>query len=130
MVFHLATFISSLKVASNFKSNSFLIVFTILNSKVLKILFFLGFIRGFIKNNNKIQIFLSHSLNSTNIRGCFLLSKLSSRVYFPSSLLKKQKLGKFFNINGFTLCSSNRGILTDVECLILGIGGEPLFFIF
>lgn len=114
--------------------NAKLLSVVVLNSKIviniLAILQRLGYIRYFkILNNNEIVVFLAYYRNQPGIRSISRVSKLSNRIYIDVKSLRN-RVSKASNTNGFYVLSTNKGILTDIEANLLGVGGEVLFEIY
>lgn len=128
---HTPSMLSSIKVASSFRLPSVDVYNSLLNKSILKKLFKLGYIRGFITltKPDRIRIFLRYSSGASAIRNCFLISRPSKRVFFNSKFLNHRKIRSFLEVNGFIICSTSLGILTDIESSLLGVGGEPICFI-
>lgn len=130
-MFHTSSMLSLLKIASSQGALSIDVFNSLLNKRILKKLFKLGYIRGFIalKSSPKIRVFIRYSSNRAAIRNCFLISRPSSRVYLTSKFLNQHRLKKFLEINGFLICSTSAGLLTDIEASLMGLGCEPICFI-
>ena len=128
---HLANFLSILKISLNAKLPNFSVIYSNQIFSILTLFFNLGYIQGFLPDSalKTIKVFLFYSFNSSPIRSCFLISKPSRRFYIKFTHLKKNKLNNFLYKNGFVIYSTSQGYMTDVEALILGIGGEPVLFI-
>lgn len=126
-----ADMLALIKIALNLKLPRIEISYSNLNLMILKKFFKLGYIRGFLVLGDKEKIIINfrYFSNRSIIRNCFLISKPSKKIYFKSSFLNQRRIKKFLEINGFLIYSTNLGILTDIESLMTGIGGEPICFI-
>ena len=97
------------------------------NLVILSILLKLGFISGFqLIDKREIIVFLSYYRNKPAIRKLQRISKSSHRIYFTLRELQNRST-LAYSQNGFFILSTTIGILTDVEALALGVGGEVLF---
>jgi ribosomal protein S8 len=127
-----ANFICSLKTACLNKVLSFVVK---KNKKVIYlclILEELGYISGFtILNSNYIKVNLKYYKNKSVIRTLNLFSKPSSRIYLKKKNIFGFRINSFIKNNNFTLFSSSfsKFFLTDIEMIMLGIGGEPVIVI-
>jgi ribosomal protein S8 len=106
----------------------------VLNSKIVKKILFaiwkLGFLSIFIIFNIKfLKVNLKYFFNYTVIRSFYPLSKPSSKFFIKIKTLQRIKFINQYLINGFALISTTRGIFTDIESLMLRLGGEPVAFI-
>lgn len=120
----LSNMLSIIKVGCNARH----LQVTVQNSKlcinVLKVLYKLGYIRGFIvKDKKNIIILLKYINNKPVIRSIAVISTPGRRTY-----IKHRKLEKFLakRDSGFLLLSTSKGILTDEESNMFKIGGEAL----
>jgi small subunit ribosomal protein S8 len=120
----LSNMLSIIKVGCNARH----LQVTVQNSKlcinVLKVLYKLGYIRGFIvKDKKNIIILLKYINNKPVIRSIAIISTPGRRTY-----IKHRKLEKFLakKDSGFLLLSTSKGVLTDEESNIFKIGGEAL----
>ena len=107
----------------------------VLNSNVVKkslfILYKLGFIRYFkILSFKYIKIYLKYYQgNNSVLRGVSSLSKPSLQFFIKFKNLQRYAFNNKFSINGFIICSTSRGLLTDIECVLTKTGGKALFFV-
>lgn len=120
----ISNMISIIKVACNAR----LLQVETQNSKIciniLKILYQLGYIRGFvIKNKKTVLILLKYKNNKPAIKNINVISTPGRRVYLGYRNLKSE-LGK--KDSGFFIVSSSKGIITDEESLMFNVGGEVL----
>lgn len=116
--------ISTIKVACNAR----ILQVDIQNSKVcinvLKILYQLGYIRGFvIKNKKIITVLLKYINNKPVIRNINVISTPGRRIFFGYRTLQSELKKKD---SGFFIISSSKGVITDEESLMLNVGGEVL----
>lgn len=120
----ISNMISTIKVACNVR----ILQVDIQNSKVcinvLKILYQLGYIRGFvIKNKKIITVLLKYINNKPVIRNINVISTPGRRVFFGYRTLQSELKKKD---SGFFIISSSKGVITDEESLMLNVGGEVL----
>lgn len=124
-----SNFVCSLKTACLNKVLSFVAK---KNKKVIYlclILEELGYIAGFtILNNIYIRVNLKYYRNKSVIRTLNLFSKPSSRNYLKKKNIFGFRINSFIKNNNFTLFSTSfsKFFLTDIEVIMLGIGGEPI----
>ena len=88
----------------------------------------LGYISGFcIINTKYLKVFLKYYRNKPVLRNLSFVSRPSSRVYFKKRQLKGWGISNHFKSNNFMLLRTNKSskLLTDIECMMLGTGGEP-----
>lgn len=99
-----------------------------LSIRILSILLELGYIGGFSvdKKNYKVYIFLKYSNRKSAIRQIYIINRPSKPVYIKKKSLFGAYLNNFNIQNGFMLISTSRGVVTDVEAHLLGIGGVPI----
>jgi small subunit ribosomal protein S8 len=93
----------------------------------LNILWDEGYILGYKNyqnNSNTIKIFLKYTQGKPVINSLKLVSKPGHRIYYSTKQIWKINSNKTFII--FT---TNKGLLTIVDCKKLKIGGEPLVVI-
>lgn len=89
----------------------------------------LGYISGFtILNSVYIKVNSKYYRNKSVIRTLNLFSKSSSRIYLKKKNVFGFKINSFIKNNNFTLFSTSfsKFFLTDIELIMLGIGGEPV----
>lgn len=120
--------ICSLKVACKNKVSSVLIK---KNKKVFRLCFALeelGYIAGFsLVGAQHIKVFLRYYRGAPAMRGLNIFSRSSSRIYLKKRNILGYRVGSFIKNNSFTLFFSSASpyLLTDIELLMLGSGGEP-----
>lgn len=93
----------------------------------LNILWDEGYILGYKNyqnNSNTIKIFLKYNQGKPVINSLKLASKPGHRIYYSVKQIWKINSNKTFII--FT---TNKGLLTIVDCKKLKVGGEPLVII-
>jgi small subunit ribosomal protein S8 len=93
----------------------------------LNILWDEGYILGYKNyqnNSNTIKIFLKYNQGKPVINSLKLVSKPGHRIYYSTKQIWKINSNKTFII--FT---TNKGLLTIVDCKKLKVGGEPLVVI-
>lgn len=97
-----------------------------ISREILHILQKLGFIGNFtIINSKYIRVFLTYYKNEPGIRFIRRVSKPSNRVYISFKSLHRN-VTTATKTNKFFILSTSQGVFTDVEALLLGIGGELL----
>lgn len=106
----------------------------VLNSSIVKkslfIVYKLGFIRYFkVLSYKYIKIYLRYYQTGSVLRGISTLSKPSLKFFIKVKNLQKFAFNNKFSINGFIVCSTSRGLLTDIECILTKTGGKALFFV-
>ena len=106
----------------------------VLNSSLVKkslhILVKLGYIRFFkIISFKYLKVYLKYFQNSSVLRGASTLSKPSLKFYVKYKNLQRFTFNNRFSINGFIICSTSKGLLTDIECILSKIGGKALFYV-
>jgi small subunit ribosomal protein S8 len=120
----LSNMICILKVGCNAKHLQVVIQNSKLCINVLSVLYKLGYIRGFIiKDQKNIIVLLKYINNKPAIRNIAVISTPGRRTF-----IKQKKLGKFLakKDSGFLILSTSKGILTDEESNLFGVGGEVL----
>lgn len=106
----------------------------VLNSNIVKkslfIMYKLGFIRYFrVLSYKYLKIYLKYYQNNSTLRGVAALSKPSLKFFIKFKNLQRFAFNNKFSINGFIICSTSRGLLTDIECVLTRTGGKALFFV-
>jgi small subunit ribosomal protein S8 len=97
-----------------------------ISREILFILQKLGFISSFkIIDVRYISVNLSYYRNEPAIRFVRRISKSSNRVYLPLKSLSSNSSSSH-RTNKFLILSTNKGVVTDLEALLLGVGGEVL----
>lgn len=117
--------ISAIKVALINKNSSVETYYSNLCIECLNVLADLGFIFGYSKvSSSRVKIFLKYKNNKSVIRNFHSAFRPSNKVYFKVRFIKKM-LNK--NLFSHMVFLTPRGVLTDLECVILNVGGIPLF---
>lgn len=111
--------------------NAKLLSIIVLNSKfsllILNLLLRLGFISSFvIISKRHILVFLLYYRNQSALRFVNRVSKINNRVFITKNSLLNYT-SKSGRSNGFYIISTVYGLLTDLEAISYGIGGEVLF---
>jgi ribosomal protein S8 len=77
--------------------------------------------------NNLIVVYLRYKKNKIGLRKMGMLSKPSHRIYLNKKQLMGRRLIGFSKNTGPMILRTNlfNGWLTDGECMLLGLGGEP-----
>lgn len=128
----LSSFVGTIKSAAQNKSNTAIVKYNKQVIKLCKVLEELGYIYGFtILNNFYLKVHLKYFENKSVLRNIKFVSKPSLRVYLKKRNLKGYHVLPFLKTNSFLVLhtSKSKDFLTDVECFLLGIGGEPAFLI-
>jgi small subunit ribosomal protein S8 len=120
----LSNMVSNIRVGSNAKKLHVKVQNSKLCSKVLDILYKLGYIRGFVlENKKKILVLLKYSNNKPAIRDIRTISTPGRRMYMRYKRSVKISNNKD---SGLFILSTNKGLLTDYESSMLMVGGEVL----
>jgi small subunit ribosomal protein S8 len=97
-----------------------------LKLEVVKILKLEGFLEGFIDDvdadaQGQIKVFLKYAGAAGTIRGITRVSKPGRRVY-----VGKEDIPRVRNGLGIAILTTPKGLLTDSQARIAGVGGEVL----
>ena len=85
----------------------------------------LGFVNMFtILNFKYVDVKLKYQESESVLRGLFLVSKISLKLYVKNEDILKLLRDNFFCLSGFLTLFTNRGHLLDIECFLHGIGGK------
>jgi ribosomal protein S8 len=128
----LSSFFGILKSCCLTKTKSFIAP---CNKKVLRVcdtLYDLGYIYGFtLLTPSKVRIQLKFANNKSVIRSLNLVSKSSLRIFLKKKNLKGRNILTHIHTFSFLLLSTSLDtrLLTDIECFMLNIGGEPVAII-
>lgn len=128
----LTNFLSTIRSALK---NKILTVTAPANKRIIKIcniLEELGYIRGYsLLTDYRCIIFLKYRNNKSVIRMLSLVSKPSLRTYLKKRNVMGFAVGPYIKGHNFLIIStsSNRILLTDIECKIYGVGGEPIIVV-
>lgn len=87
--------------------------------------FIIGFSLFYVSDRKFIKIFLKYKNGFPALKSIRVISKPSKRIY-----LRFESIVKFNPNGGVLILHTNKGLLTDSQCKNLGIGGEPILFIF
>jgi len=114
-------------------SNQLLSEVVVLNSRLCKeslhILYNTGYIRTYtILDLKRITVFIKYVDSKHIIRQLSILSKPRRKLYVKYRQLLGFSLNNTVFTNSFLVCSTNKGLLTDVEAVAFKRGGEALFF--
>jgi len=96
-------------------------------SSFLNILWDEGYILGYKVDpldEKTIKIFLKYKNNKPVITSLKALSKPGKRIYY-----NLKQLWKINTIEGLLIVSTNKGLLTLVECRKNNVGGEPFVIV-
>lgn len=120
----LSNMVSNIRVGSNAKKLHVKVQNSKLCSRVLDILYKLGYIRGFIlEDRKKILVLLKYSNNKPVIRDIRTISTPGRRMYMRHKRSLRISNNKD---SGLFILSTNKGLLTDQESSMLMVGGEVL----
>jgi ribosomal protein S8 len=101
--------------------------------KTLKLLYYiykLGYIRGYsILSYKKVKIYIKYISSKSVLRNIYLVSRPSRKFYMSFRSLKGANVNNFVNVNGFLIISTNKGLSTDVEAMLMKKGGCPIIFV-
>jgi len=102
-----------------------------INTRILTILLELGYINGFSinKKNYKTRIFLKYNNRKCAIRQIYIINRPSKPIYIRKKSLFGAYLNNFSIQNGFMILSTPRGVITDIEAYLLGVGGTPVMWV-
>ena len=106
------------------------------NSKLvircLLIIYKLGFIISFkIINFKHLKVvFKFTEFGDSALRGINSISKPSLKIYLKKKNLQRNPLINKGKSSGFVIMSTNKGIMTDIECIFNSTGGKPLLSIY
>ena len=94
--------------------------------EIVKLLKREGFVEGWVENEKKpqseIKVFLKYdAAMSGTIRGVHRVSKPSRRVY-----VGKEDIPRVRNGLGMAILTTSKGLLTDSQARIAGVGGEVI----
>jgi small subunit ribosomal protein S8 len=123
----LINFITKLKNASISKKETINISYTSINYKVTKILYREGFIQSYSLEKKSdvsltIIIKLRYFYNKSLLKNLRILSKPSSITFLKLSYIIRLKDKKFV-----FFFSTNKGVLTNIDCKKHKLGGKLLF---
>lgn len=120
-----ANFCNKVSLGTKFLSKS---VTVQKNRKIESSLFkmaYLGFINMFtILSFKHVKVKLKYQDSESVLRGLFLVSKISLRIYVKNEDILKLLRDNFFCLSGFLTFFTNKGYLLDIECFLHGIGGK------
>lgn len=100
------------------------------NKKVLQIcdiLFDLGYLSGYtVLSPHKLIVRLKYTWGRGPIRSLVLFSRSSSRVYYSYKNVSGRAVNNYYRTNSFIIFSTSTGkLMTDIECRMYRVGGEP-----
>ena len=132
-MFILFSFVGILKSAVLTKTKEIIVKYNKDVKRLCIILEDLGYIYGFtVLDEHYLKVHLKFFLNKSVIRSINFFSKPSSRIFLKKKHLKsKNQISSKIFSNSFIILttSKSKNFLTDVECILLNIGGEPLFVV-
>lgn len=125
----LLNFLNKLNLMNILKKKYFFNKYTKKVNTTLIILTKLGYIHSFqLLNNRNIIITLKYSGNIHAIRGIKVVSTNVKKNFINTKFFKSyNKYSKIKKNNGFYICSTNKGLITDIEAKLLNVGGQILF---
>lgn len=96
--------------------------------KLVQCLRELGFINGYLVSFDTIVVHLRYHRSLVGLRKLNLFSKQTNKIHLKKRQILGRRVGSYYKSTGSILLSTshNVSLLTDQECLILGIGGIPL----
>lgn len=119
-------FINSIKMGSNARLDNICLRGSTIVLNCLKILYQLGYIRGYcVFNSFFVVVYLKYSSNLPIFREFY---GVFSRV--KASSLIRLSLDRREFLQGFMVISSSKGVMTDLESIMYNIGGFILFYIY
>lgn len=89
---------------------------------ILKILSYEGYIIGFKGGINKTRVFLKYKKGKPIINNIFSYTN-SNNI---KSFMSYEELKKHYGYRKFAIISTNKGLLSNKECLLYGLGGKIL----
>src|SRR5690242_1429438 len=106
----------------------------ILNSSycvcILALIYDLGYIRGYnILDKKHIKVFLKYLFGKNGLRSIYIISRPSRRMYIGYKQFRTATINNYIFLNGFIVCSTSYGLLTDIELISYRIGGELAFVV-
>lgn len=124
----LGPLISSLRTAYAIKLERFTIKASTYNTKLCIFLIKHGYVYSYTALRRILVVHLKFTENQPSMRGCRLISKPSHRVYLKKRNVKGLAIYGYYKNAYVKLVStsSKSGLLTDLECALLGIGGKAL----
>jgi small subunit ribosomal protein S8 len=110
------------------KKQSVVILYSKQNFIILMLLLKLGYISNIkFLNSRDIEVVLFYYKGGhPAIRDLRRISKIKHRIYMSVRDLKNRS-SITSNQNGFIVLSTVKGIITDIEAMLYGVGGEVLF---
>ena len=114
-------FLNKLNLANISKKKYFLTPYTKLTNSILIILIKLGYIHSFqLLNNKTFVVILKYLKNKHAIRGIKILSTSTRSFTINKKFIKTyNKYNRLNNTNGFYICTTNKGLMTDIEIKLL-----------
>nr|YP_010458007.1 ribosomal protein S8 [Pristimera indica]YP_010458093.1 ribosomal protein S8 [Loeseneriella merrilliana]YP_010458444.1 ribosomal protein S8 [Loeseneriella lenticellata]UUA69517.1 ribosomal protein S8 [Pristimera indica]UUA69604.1 ribosomal protein S8 [Loeseneriella merrilliana]UUA69955.1 ribosomal protein S8 [Loeseneriella lenticellata] len=127
----LADIINSLRNAAMNRKGTIRIPFTNITKNIIKILLREGFIENARKHRESDKYFLVLTLRHRNRKGLHRTSLNLKRISRPGLRIYSnyQKIPRILGGMGIVILSTSRGIMTDREARLEGIGGEILCYI-
>jgi len=127
----IADFITCIRNASSVKKDSLECPLSKMRKSICEILKREGFIKDYrvMKDNRqgRLKVYLRYSKDKSKTPAITSLMKISKpglRVY-----KKTDEISEVLGGRGIAILSTSKGVLTDVECRELKIGGEPLCYV-
>jgi small subunit ribosomal protein S8 len=127
----IADFITCIRNASLVKKDSLQCPLSKMRKSICEILKREGFIRDYrlMKDDRQgmLKIYLKYSKDKEKMPAITNLKKISKpglRIY-----KKTDEISEVLGGRGIAIVSTSKGILTDIECRELKIGGELLFYV-
>jgi small subunit ribosomal protein S8 len=126
-----ADFITCIRNASSVKKDSLECPLSKMRKSICEILKREGFIKDYrvMKDDRqgRLKVYLKYSRDKSRTPAIISLKKISRpglRIY-----KKTDEISQVLGGRGIAILSTSKGVLTDVECRELKIGGEPLCYV-
>ena len=85
----------------------------------------LGFVNIYtIISVKYVEVKLKYNDGESVIRGIFLISKMTLKVFIKAEDILKIIRDNFFCLSGFLMFFTSKGQMLDIECYLHGIGGK------
>lgn len=122
----IADFITSMQNAAIARRDTFVAPYSKLLHAVADVLIQKGYLRSIEKRGKKVTknmlVTLAFEQGTPKINGTRRVSKLSRRVYAGAKATPSVRHGA-----GFTVLTTSKGLMSDVDARKANVGGEPLF---
>jgi small subunit ribosomal protein S8 len=123
---NIADMLTRIRNGQKSKLLSVVLPFSQLKSSVLKVLLSEGYISGYARNENELNISLKYSrLGEPAVNEIHRVSKPGKRIYSPI-----RNLPGYYNNMGVYILSTSHGVMSDRQARKLNIGGEVICKVF